>query len=713
VKTRRLNLNVSRTRQIRLASSGGSMKFQNADGTKLPRFESLAYTGSRIEHPGFWDGVVVDLAGIDLREGKPRSFLRQHDESKILGHLESARVDTGQLYVAAVVSAIGYPEADLVVAMAKNGYSWEASIGIDVIETRELRAGEKTVVNGREVVGPVEIVTTSRLREVSLVAAGADPDTETRLAAQRAGETKEKRMGFEAWVKAKGKVLADLTDDEMTTLQAEYDAEQADAAKAGEAAAAGSGAATGVQAASRGRLAAANSRSTIQASDEELAQNLERQSKILEICGTTHLELAAKAIRNKWTAEKVELEVFKLKASSAPAAHINSGTTPGTIGLCLAAGLTAGVMKDDDRIRRFGAQAVEQGDRLSLGSSLQKTVRQFLAAHGEYSVNMSHTDELRAAKALDLQLRAQAKRTIQAASASTIPLASVFNSYVDARLREQWQRQPMTWRQFCSVRPVANFQPSKSYQIDLLGTMREVAKDGTIQDVSLQESEFTTQAKQIAGIVNITEVMYINDHLGALDRLPGMFAVHAAQQIEIDAYKVLFSMLGTEISAARKNYIEGADSAFSIESISALERLLMDQVDANGLPILLQPTKVLVTTKNKTAADLLYKAQQVNETTTANKPKLADNPHQGKLTPICSPFMSLTKFVPGSQEDNFAILGDSVMPVDMVFVQGNQDVTVEAVDAPADVLGFSIRAYARYGAGKGDGRGLAWSKGKA
>jgi hypothetical protein len=710
---RRLNLNAPAARQLRLASSGGSLKFENADGTKLPRFEILAYTGNRIDHHGFWTGVVVDLAGIDLREGKPRSFLQQHDETKILGHLESARVDNGQLYVAAVLSAAGYPEADRVVAMARNGYSWEASIGVDVIETTDLRAGQKTMVNGREVVGPVEIVTKSRLREVSLVAAGADPDTETRLAAQRAGSNKETRMGFEAWLKNKGKVLADLTDAEKATLQAEYDAEQTAAAGEGDEVTAGAGTATSVQAASRGRLAASNTRTPIQASNDELAANLTRQNRILQLCGQTNLELAARAIRENWSPEKTELEIFRLRASSAPAAHIRTGASDQNIGLRLAAGLTAGTMKDDERVRRFGAQAVEQGDRLNLGASLQKTVRLFLSAHGQWSPDMTPTDELRIARQIDTEMRQglRSPRMIQAASASTIPLAGVFSSYVDARLREQWARQNMTWREFASTRSVANFQPSKSYQIDLQGTMREVAKDGTLQDVSLQESEFSTQAKQIGCILTITEVMYINDHLGALDRLPGMFAMHAAQQMEIDAYKVLLSMVGTEIAAAKGNYIEGADSAFSIEAISSLEQKLMDQVDANGMPILLQPNKVLVTTKNKTTAELLFQARQVNETTTANKPKLADNPHAGKFRVVCSPFLSLSKFVSGATADNFAILGDGVLPVDMVFVAGNQDVTVETVDAPADVLGFAIRAYARYGAGKGDARGIAWSKG--
>ena len=96
----------------------------------------------------------------------------------------------------------------------------------------------------------------------------------------------------------------------------------------------------------------------------------------------------------------------------------------------------------------------------------------------------------------------------------------------------------------------------------------------------------------------------------------------------------LFPMLGG-------NYITGATSDVSIAGLTAAEIAFRLQTDANGDPIAVTPKFLLGTVSNAVAARQLFVETKVNETTTANKPKVASNPHAGMFEPVSSPLASV------------------------------------------------------------------------
>ena len=66
----------------------------------------------------------------------------------------------------------------------KAGAEWQMSIGANADEYRRVEAEEKININGQELAGPLYVITKSTLREVSVVAVGADASTNMKIEAK-------------------------------------------------------------------------------------------------------------------------------------------------------------------------------------------------------------------------------------------------------------------------------------------------------------------------------------------------------------------------------------------------------------------------------------------------------------------------------------------------------------------------------------------------
>lgn len=174
-----------------LAGGGGAAGAPEESGgdakLKKPRtISGTAYAGSVIQS---WSGpYVIDIAGIRLPESgatKPlllnhaKPWLLSQNEDRRVGFVESFTREPGALKIAGKM--LSNDTATRIVKDADDGYPFELSIQIDQIRRRMLRAGESAVVNGREIVGPMEVIDSCLLREVSVVELGADPETNTEM----------------------------------------------------------------------------------------------------------------------------------------------------------------------------------------------------------------------------------------------------------------------------------------------------------------------------------------------------------------------------------------------------------------------------------------------------------------------------------------------------------------------------------------------------
>jgi hypothetical protein len=153
---------------------------------KAPTFTMAAYTGGPLPLSGWSYPVYVDMAGVKGAD-RSRPILRDHELSRVVGHTTSITITpTGAargIFAAGSISGAG-PDAAEVVAAGKSGFPWQASIGAAPDRTELVAAGNTATVNGESVTGPAYIVRASTLREISVVALGADDGTSTRISAK-------------------------------------------------------------------------------------------------------------------------------------------------------------------------------------------------------------------------------------------------------------------------------------------------------------------------------------------------------------------------------------------------------------------------------------------------------------------------------------------------------------------------------------------------
>jgi len=156
-----------------------------ATSSKPPSVTILAYTGGLMAVPG-WGPVVIDLAGIDA-SAEQVSILADHDATLkgIVGHGQ-ANVRDGKLLVNGTITP-STEAARQVVELAKSGFKFQASVGVAPSDYERVRAGETVQVNGRAIKAPGSgfmLVKAGVLREVSIVAIGADANTSVAIAAR-------------------------------------------------------------------------------------------------------------------------------------------------------------------------------------------------------------------------------------------------------------------------------------------------------------------------------------------------------------------------------------------------------------------------------------------------------------------------------------------------------------------------------------------------
>ena len=151
---------------------------------KPPAVNIVAYTGGLMTVPG-WGPVAIDLGGIDA-SAEQVSLLADHDASLkgIVGHGQ-ASVSEGKLLVQGTI-APSTEAARQVIDLARSGFRFLASVGVSPTEYDRVRAGDVIAVNGRTIKAPASgftLLRASVLREVSIVALGAERDTSVSISA--------------------------------------------------------------------------------------------------------------------------------------------------------------------------------------------------------------------------------------------------------------------------------------------------------------------------------------------------------------------------------------------------------------------------------------------------------------------------------------------------------------------------------------------------
>ena len=686
-----------------------------SNGAK-PKVVGVAYSGGKMSLPGWRHPVVVDLAGMEIPESVPLLTNHENKTDSRIG-LISAAVRNNALEITGEIVSDSKDAADII-AQGKAGADWQLSIGADVKEC-ELVKGSREV-NGQEVEGPFYHIKKSTLREVSVVAVGADAHTNMKVNAKFNLVNQEgEAMNNKSETKSVSAVSApnDAVPPEKKPEPEQKPGNPANkpgepANKPGEPEKKPDNAEKkpGQAAAEATPPAIQASAGDVAATAREAAQNAvkaerERISAIQAICDGEFPEIEREAIAGGWTPEVVTKKVLETIRAERPAANVNISVKTAPEGgelrktieaaMCLRVGVSA-----DQLEKSYGAKTVEAGM-----AEMDMPLKQLL-------IECMKLDGIPYSRGFD-------NETIRAAF-SSVSLPGILSNVANKKLLQSYEAQPIIAMKLCSTGDLNDFKENDRFRLTDVGDLLPIAADGEIKDGGLIEESAKNQLDTYGKKFCLTRKMIINDDLGAFMKVPTAMGNRAARLID----QLFFSRLLSNpaqadgkalFSTNHKNLLSGASSALSSDSLKKAIQLFLDQVDADGQPISVEPKYLLVPTALKHLAIELTQGATLIMSGTDNAVRPALNVLSDEnLQVISSPYLGNSAYE-GSSQTGWYLFGDpkTVDTWEIGFLKGKRTPTVERGETDFNTLGLWFRVYFDLGVREQDHRGMVKANGAA
>jgi hypothetical protein len=639
-----------------------------------------AYNGGVMSVGGIGP-LVCDVTGVEA--SGPVVLLDGHTNTlaATLGSATVQAVNGERLAAAGRISRTNAIAATAI-RLASEGVPLQASIGAEPIEPPvRIRPGQSIDVNGRTITaGPAGFLLfkATRLRHIAILPNGADASTTVSIAAAAANN--EGAMEFQAWVESLGFVYADLTTEQLAALQVAYDEVKDDETAT---------TTTTEETPAEPVAAASDPVASIRAA---AAAEATRIGMIQAACGEKHSSIAAKAIAEGWDKNKVELEVIRASRPHLPAIHARENTVNTKIieaSLCMGAGIPV-------ESAGYSEETLDRAHKLR---------RRGLRWHAE---------QIAASKGVSIDADPGTLPWIQAAF-STSELSGIVGNVANKALQTAFQMSPSVAEQIAAKRSHNNFYANTVYSLALNGELQVVSKDGELKHLRMSEESRTRQVQTRGAVLSITRADLINDDLNAFADNAQALGRKAAHSRE----KALFQALNATgngasfFTAARGNYFEGAATNLQSSSLATAVQLFRDQVGPDGLPVMVEPSILLVPTALEVTAKELMSSQYLLGPTAAKNPSA--NVWQGAFTPLVSTWLG-SSAISGSSTAWY-LLGNpaDVAAIEIAYLAGQETPNVEffGMDTNPEVLGVSWRVFYDFGVALGEYRAGVKSKGAA
>jgi hypothetical protein len=647
-----------------------------ADGKpKLPRFSMVAYTGGVMRIAGWRYPVVVDLAGLGIpSQNRPIRF--GHDMQSGVGHTDTIRIEDGKLLANGVVSRDTVAAREIVTS-ARNGFPWQASIGAGVEEFEFVKPDQKVLVNGRDFMGPVNVVRKATLGEISFVDLGADGQTSASVAARSTPfKQEDSQMADSITIGAEMQNASPASGDATKTPVPVQPAASAAPSTPAE-----------------------RTESTVQKIRADAAAEITRIAAMRKICAGRYPDIEAQAIREGWDEMRCELEVLRRSRPAAPAVHVHTNVVNGTL-LEAACMLTAKLEGIENLYAEQTLEAAQKRFRGGIG--LQELLLEAAWANGYTGHNFRESRSI---------LRFAFKPELEAGF-STIDIGGILSNVANKFLLEGFFAVERTWRSVCSVRNVSDFKTVTSYRLVGNDQYEQVPPGGELKHATLGNEIFTNRADTYGLLLSIDRRDIINDDLGAITTVPRKLGRGSGLKIN-DVFWATFLDNETFFTAQNSNYLSGADTALGIDGLTKAEVTFMDLTDGDGKPTGIVPAILLVPTALSAMATQLFKSVELRDTTTNIKYPVA-NPHQGKFRTEVSRYLSNTHYKGNSSKAWYLLADPGDVPmIEVAFLNGQEAPTIETSEADFSVLGIQLRGFHDFGVARQETRAGVKLKGEA
>ena len=679
-----------------------------ASGGKKPQVKGVAYSGGKMRLFGWSRPVVVDMAGMAVAGQIPLLTNHVNDTLCRVGVVTAKVADEG-LVIEGEIVAEG-TEAENIVSQGKSGADWQLSIGAEV-EAAELVQEGKRTVNGIDHEAPFYHVTKSTLREVSVVAVGADKATHMKVTAKlelKGNSIMEPQKKNE---EAKPQVTATAPVNTPAAPSAEapknVEGAAAPAAPAAPAAAPAPAAPAKVEAAAApvNTPAAAAPQVDVKAvAQEAIKAERDRVAMIKAVCKGEFPEIEAKAISEGWDKNQLNEAVLAAYRQKQPTTDVNitikkeNGMNAKHLEAALS--LRAGI--DSDQLaKEMGDQVVEAAQK-DMDMPLRSVLAECMRLEG-----------IEPPRSFD-------NAAIKAAF-STVSVPGILSNVANKKLMQAYNAQPIIATKLCTTGDLTDFKENQRFRLTDVGDLQPIGADGEIKDSALTEESAKNQLDTYAKKFCLTRKMIINDDLGAFLKVPTAMGNRAARLVDQLFFKRLMANPTTVdgkqlFSRDHKNILTGANSALSADSLKKAIQMFIDQTDADGQPISVEPSILLVPTALKHLAIELTRGATLmmsggpDNTIRPAINVLADE----NLSIVSSPYLG-NKNYPNFSEASWYLFGKpgTVDTFEIGYLKGKRTPTVERGDLDFNVLGVWFRVYFDIGIREQDHRGMVKATGTA
>lgn len=560
----------------------------------LANVSGIAYSGGPISQ--YWSSMklVIDLTGMQVAPQLPLLYNHYNEPEYRLGEI-TATIDGKNVLISGGIDR--NTERGKFIIDAGKKFNWQLSIGaeLDPSMLEEITEDDERTINGQSMKGPFLLVKKTMLREVSVCAVGADPDTTLKIAAslnlsapkpKTTQENETMNKEFMKYLQAKfnlgdadEKAICAHLEKIGTTIEAEQKAFNAmkqpkndDSAKKDN---------DGIQATG---LTEDQVKAMVAA---QLKMEREAEAKRvsdIQAAAANYSDIATEAIKSNWPVDQVKTIVAALDAQAKKIngsgmniiVKTNPAVTQKSIeaALCFQHGIT-----EQSITASFKPEEVDAGHKMR-GITLKKVLELCCQMEGK-NVPVMFGDE-----------------TIQAAF-STMSLPGILSNVANKKALQAFTAQPIIATKLCKEGDLNDFKVSERYRLTDVGDLEKVSKTGEIKHGGALEDKAVNQLDTYGKMFVISRKDFYNDDLGSFLQVPTAMGQRAARKIDqLFHERLLANPTFTDgkalFHADHNNYLTGSNSALSLEALEAARTLFLTAADSDGQPINVMPKILLV-----------------------------------------------------------------------------------------------------------------------
>jgi hypothetical protein len=291
----------------------------------------------------------------------------------------------------------------------------------------------------------------------------------------------------------------------------------------------------------------------------------------------------------------------------------------------------------------------------------------------------------------------------------TAAFPAIMDQTIRKSIVEMYNHVPTTFQQITTKGSLPDFKTTSDheYVIGGVGDFLLLPENGEIhpdmpRTELLPQRKLDTYAKQFS----MTRQAFVNDDIGFLTRVPGLYAQAAKKTIDKQVYKIIYDNAaifdGKQLFCADHKNVLGTGSAISQSAIQAMILQMQKQTDTFGDPIYITPRQLIVPVGYEFDLAVIFHSAQVTGSDHNDINPLYNYP----LGVVQSPLLNA---LAGSGACPWFIQADasSARGIQVDYLNGQETPTVRRMETVGQ-LGFTWDIWLDWGISVRDWRG--WYK---